>query len=332
MDKLFYEKPWVGNFDIHPPAFNSALECVIIEPRCHANLSAVLRNMSCMLPNAALTVFHSTANESFVRDIVGSTNQVKLYCFTESNINRNQYSELLCTPAFWDIIQSPRALIFQTDSGMRKNTMLRFMEFDYVGAPWSWQIYGDTNIYLGNGGFSLRTPSVMKSICSNFLRNPHFPDKEAGEPEDIFYGRILAHINDVCLPSYEEASMFSVEHNTHTDPLGFHQGYAFHPQPVVEKWMTDTDPCDGGSILKIRDAWIESDGGRQWSSPQLVQWLSIGVGSAGFRMPKDTRVACVPRDIHPGIRKCLHITFDGQRNVKIPLYQNRCKEPIHVAP
>lgn len=331
MEKLFYDKPWIGNFDAHPAAFESALECVIIEPRCHDNLSATLRNMSCMLPNAALTIFHSKTNETFLHNIVGTTNNVKMYCFTESNIDRKQYSELLCTPAFWDIIQSPRALIFQTDSGIRKNTMLRFMEYDYIGAPWHWQIYGDDNIYLGNGGFSLRSPSVMKQICSNFLRNPNYHDQQTGEPEDIFYGRVLAHMNHVSLPSYEVASMFSVEHNTHPDPLGFHQGYAFHPEPIVKQWMLDTDPCEQKERLVIKDAWLESDGGRQWSSPQLKQWLSIGIGSAGFRMPKDTKLACVTHDVHEGVRKWLYVNF-GTQLTKIPLYQNRCKEPIHVAP
>lgn len=284
-----------------------------------------------MLPYAALTVFHSQANARFLYDIVGDNNNVNLVCFTESNITRYEYSDILCSPTFWDCLKAPKTLIFQTDSGIRKNTILRFMEYDYIGAPWSWQIYGDTNIQIGNGGFSLRTPHIMKEICTMYRRNPHYHDKEAGEPEDILFARTLVHMNQVSLPSYDVACAFSVEHNTHPDPLGFHQAYAFHPKPLVETWMTKTDgTC--ASTLTLKDAWIESESGRQWSSHDLCGWLSLGIGPSGFLMPKDTLLTPVTCDVHPGTKKMLCLNFYAQGLVRVPLYQNRCKADIHVAP
>lgn len=334
MENIFYSRPWVGNFHTHPVASEAALECVIVEPREHANLPAVLRNTSCMLPYAAITIFHSRANETYVRNIIGTENNVKMVCFTESNIDRKQYNNMLTSPDFWDSFEAPKILMFQTDSGIRKNTILRFMEYDYIGAPWHWPIYGDSNIYLGNGGFSLRTPSVMKHICTEVSRNPNYHDQEIGEPEDIYFGRSMVHMNNIILPKYDEASAFSVEHNVHLDPLGFHQAYSFHPKPLVLKWMQDTDPCEctEKERLQIMDAWIEADSGRQWSPPMLRTWLATGIGSAGFRLPKDTKIACVAQDIHPSVRKSLNIVFSNHHSVKVPLYQNRCKEPIHVAP
>lgn len=338
MEAEFYNKGWVPNFDVHPPASEAALECAIVEPRSHSNLAPVLCNISCMFPYAALTILHSKENEQFVQDIIGVGNtNIKRICFTESNITVKEYNELMCTPSFWEHFQSPRVLIFQTDSGVRKNMVLRFMEFDYVGAPWHWPIYGDPYLYVGNGGFSLRNPRVMQKICSSFVRDPNYPDnRAAGEPEDTFYARILPHISEVNLPSYDVASMFSVEHNVHQDPMGFHQGFGFHPEKMVKEWIANTDPCKPSpkGLMAIKDTWLESESGRQWSSKELKQWMSLGIGSVGFRMPKDTKIACLPLglDIDPGRRKFLHIVFDDHRLVRIPLYQNRCMELIQVEP
>lgn len=332
MDKLFYEAPWVPNFTTHPSAENAALECIIVEPRCHANLAAVLKNTSCMLPYAALTVYHSKENESLIYDILGNdVGNIKMKCFTDGNINRRQYCDLLCDPQFWDDVKSPKALIFQTDSGIRKNSILRFMEFDYIGAPWSWPIRGDEHIYVGNGGFSLRAPGLMKEICKNFSRDPSYPEKDLGEPEDIFFARTIVNVNHACLPTFEEASAFAVEHNRHPDPFGFHQAYAFHPNDMVERWMRDTDPKSAGVLIKVVDAWIESEGGRRCSSPELHQWVSLGIGSYGFRMPKNTFVTAMPFDIHVGYKKWLYVRFSNEKEIKVPLYQNRCKADISVA-
>lgn len=333
MDRLFYGAPWKPNFTTHPSSDQAALECIIIEPRCHDNLSAVLRNASCMLPNAAMTIYHSKKNEKFVQDILGENHTVNLKCFTEDNITRREYCDILCTPDFWNIA-SPRCLIFQTDSGIRKNNILRFLEYDYVGAPWAWPIRGDCHINIGNGGFSLRSPHVMKEICTHFVRDPSYPDKELGEPEDIFFARTLVNMNHVSLPTFDEASAFAVEYNTHPDPFGFHQAYGIHhPPEIVRQWMSVTDPPVAESeLMRIADAWVESEGGRQVSTPKLNQWLALGIGSAGFCLPAHTLLTAMPFDIHPGHRKWLNVRFSNKKECRVPLYRNRCMTDIKVAP
>lgn len=340
LDSLFYSHAWCDNFANHPSATETPLECVIIEPRNHVNLDAVLRNVSCMLPYAALNIYHSKNNESTIRDIVykKGLNNVRLNCFADDNITRSQYCDLLCSSTFWEELQSKKVLIFQTDSGIRKNKILRYMEYDFVGAPWSWPIYGDENIYIGNGGFSLRNRHLMHDISHVFKRKLDYHDKELGEPEDIFFARHLVNVNDAILPTFDIASSFAVEHNSHIDPFGFHQAYSFHPPPLVKHWFSleNMDPIVPVNMF-IRDAWIETDFGHIWTSPELKQWLSLGIGPAGFRLPKDTRIECVSSDIHFGLRKwlCIHLqTMDTKKitSTKIPLYQNRCKENIHVAP
>lgn len=338
MEKFFYEEtPWAANFSAHPAAEHAALECIIIEPRCHANLGGVLRNVSCMLPNAAITLYHSQQNAAFVHDIIGDANVansggIQLKCFTEGNITRRQYCDILCDPQFWDDVRSPKALIFQTDAGIRKNNVLRFMEFDYVGAPWLWPVCGDPHLQIGNGGFSLRTPRIMKEICSNFARDQHYHDRDLGEPEDIFFARHLINMNHVHLPTFDEASAFAVEYNTHSDPFGFHQVFGIHPPDMVKHWMHNTDFANiTNAVLKVTDAWVQTDTGRQYSTPELLQWASLGVGPAGFRMPTHTLVTPITFDVHVGYRKWLHVRFSNQKELRVPLYQNRCKTDIMVA-
>jgi hypothetical protein len=55
----FLAKPWVPQWDVHPPSSEALLEMVIIEPRHHECFAGVLRNVSALLPHAALTIVHS---------------------------------------------------------------------------------------------------------------------------------------------------------------------------------------------------------------------------------------------------------------------------------
>lgn len=338
LERLFYDIDFAPCFDCHLSPEDAALECVIVEPRDHQNLKPVLRNVSHMLPHTALTVFCSKENANIVHDIVNvnGPNRVRIHPLFEGNIDRVRYNNLLTSPEFWDLCKSPKVLVFQTDTGVLYNNILRFMEYDYIGAPWSWPIYNDPNIYVGNGGFSLRTRSMMRDISSRYQRNPHWPDPvTGGEPEDIFFGWHLRHMDQAKLPTYDIASHFSVEHNCHENPMGFHQAYGFHNEEIVRKWFSPDvmDSPHAYRPISIMDAWIESENGRQYSSEYMKRWLATGIGPSGFTMEKDTLVDCVDNnDIDPGSRKYLKILFSNAKKAVIPLYQNRCSACVKVTP
>jgi hypothetical protein len=322
MEQIFYQKPWTPNFAAHPPAHATPLECVIIEPRDHPNLAATLKNMSCLLPYAAMTIFHSKENEAAVRAILGDHHTIQLRCFTEGNIDRDKYNAMLTDPAFWESLTSPKTLIFQTDAGIRKNGILFFMEYDYVGAPWPWMTNYDPKIRLGNGGLSLRDRTLMREIC--LLHRP-LPD----EAEDVFFSKHVVYMPHARVPTFEIASLFSVEHNTSDDPMGFHQCYRFHAQHVVEKWMQNTDPCccpaETGLIV-LTDAWIEfwhkedkqeqEPETRKWSAPELKQWLALGVGSSGYRIPVGSFIACAPQEVLKADKSIIHMRFVDKNGLK----------------
>jgi hypothetical protein len=306
-------KLWEGRADFARHPTGAPLECVIVEPREHPCLAGVLANVSCVLPNAAVTVVHSRENAGFVRDILGDGTTVRCLELFEGNIDRSAYCELLTDQQFWRDMRGEQVLVFQTDTGLRKNRILRFMEYDYIGAPWSWTVAGDPRICIGNGGLSLRNRALMCDISARFRRDPTYSDPTCGEPEDIFFARHLIDFDDVQLPSREEAAAFAVEHCVYdADPFGFHQAYKFWSEEIVKKWF-DSNELDlpiGNGLIKIKDAFVETACGRVFDDIRLREWLSLGISAKGLRIPRGTRLACIDRDPAPGQRKTLRMTLE----------------------
>lgn len=160
------------------------------------------------------------------------------------------YSDLLCTPAFWQRFAAERVLVFQADSLMLRPIRTRdgLEPYGYLGAPWRrnhQQTYTipafnsareqigshQSAIQLcsgipeeiqhnyGNGGFSWRCPRLMEKICSRHQR-------VAEEPEDVFYSRHLA-ASGSAIADLSTASRFAVETIFHPDPVGCHNAWAY---------------------------------------------------------------------------------------------------------
>lgn len=325
----FLQYGWKPNFDIHPA--EAPLEMVLIEPRDHRYLKEVLENMSCLVPNAALTIFHSEENAKAIEAIVyaDGVNDVKTFPVLPSNLTRDEYSVLMTSQHLWKNFTAPKVLLFQLDSGLRYNNLLRFMQYDYIGAPWNWLIAGDPRISVGNGGFSLRNTNMMYDICNQYSFNI-----QNDIAEDVFFAKYLIDYDKSVLPSKEIARMFSVEHVPFGDPMAFHQAYDFHPLDLVESWMTtDLPPPENDVYVDVLDAWIESVNGRIISHPDLVPWLRLGVSTNGLFIDKDTKITCIDEDIAPGLRKSLKISI--QRNgtpelVTIPLNRMCVTQPLLI--
>lgn len=346
MYQAFLNKPWVARWDDHPAHGTEAtygIECAIVEPRRHENLSGVLRNMSHMCPHMPLTIFHSQHNRKMIEDIVwpNGPNNIRLipiheqYLNESNNMTHNDYNTLLTTPSFWDTFTYPKVLLFQTDTGIRKNEILRYYKYDYIGAPWSWTVAGQDNIHIGNGGLSLRSPAWMKRICSLRTRDDTYSDKTTGEPEDIFYARNMIYCEDIQLPTVEVASCFAVEHNYSDDPMGFHKAYDFHDPEIVEHWLEqgiDIAPKE----IKLHDSWIELQNGRIFEIPELTPWLSQGISRSAFCIPKDTEIAPFKSitDTFPTFQKvlkCVVEVEDKKCLVSIPIRHRRAEFAFQLA-
>lgn len=214
------KKIWSTNID-------NKLALVIIEPRKHKWLKGVLYNFSHVYGgrnDTSLYIFHGNENKDFILDIVNGWNGIHLVNMNVSNLTIYEYNHLITSLNFWNIIKSEYALIFQTDTLLRKEISPEFFKYDYVGAPWK-KTYNSSNCKLvGNGGLSLRNIKIMKYICS--LK----PNKDISLNEDVYYSERLL---ESFLPSVEEASKFSVESIFYNDPCGMHKAYDFFDENKI---------------------------------------------------------------------------------------------------
>ena len=321
----FTSQPWQHNFHTHPQ--ESPLECVIVEPRKHPWLGGVLRNVSCMFPNAKMTLVYDQRQEEWVDELIEHSTAIRKFGLPlQKEFDISQYCALLTSSIFWNTFKSSeRVLIFQSDTGVRKNNILRFWEYDYVGATWGGEVKQlDPWIRVGNGGLSLRNPKICLEVIKTFPYTTQ-PIVE----EDLYFCQHMANMDDnvkFCPP--DVATSFSVEHVEHPDPFGFHQTYRYKSEEYLAA-LARTDPVHATrSIQRVQDAWVESKTGQVQSiegTTKLVDWLSVGIGSAGLRLEKDTYIPF--QDISPGIAKELHVQwidkYGAVQDAVMPLARKR---------
>ena len=144
---------------------------VLIEPRKHKALRFVIRNCLEQLDNRwNLLIYHGTYNKDYIDRIVMELDEEQqkriLFRNTEvANFTFDTYIEFVTSIDFYTSLPTEILLFIQTDSMIvprNKNIVYEFLEYDYVGAPWSGDTHNpDSSDGVGNGGFSLRRRSAM---------------------------------------------------------------------------------------------------------------------------------------------------------------------------
>jgi len=315
----FLSQDWNADFQHHSSRDEAPLECIIVEPRSHPRLPAVLANMSAQFPYAALTVYHSAENETFVKEAIQQSSKVMLTCFTKGNIDRDDYNSLLMSTAFWAERPCKHTLIFQTDTGCRKNRVLRYLHYGYVGAPWTWTcIPSDPLITYGNGGFSLRNSALMRQILYD-----HVPP--SGWNEDVYFSKCAYHYDDFRMPTMEVASSFAIEYNDHPDPMAFHQAWGYHSRDKVEAWLNHKVESLGsvkGTLLDVSNITIVSEKGDMVSGKALKGWVRMGISREGLFIPAGSRPPI--NEIFSGQRKHIKLELtDASKVYTVFVHMNR---------
>jgi hypothetical protein len=240
---------------------------IIIEFREDPRLILVINNfMSLLAPKGwGLIVFHGTKNREFVRSSLRHNPRIIFGEVPYENINAELYSYFLCSADFWTAIQRfncEHALIFQMDTILLRGDLEKFLEYDYVGAPWfaPWRFHAseqgviDETVQIGNGGLSLRRVSAMLDIIRKYPRNdPQFYN------EDMYFAYCLK-VGNYKLPSVEVAGEFSIETLWHPNPCGMHQ-------PHVDKMPTD--PFNG--LLETRHTDIVFKAPKEPEAPTVME-------------------------------------------------------------
>ena len=193
---------------------------VIIEPREHPHLSAVVRNVLHFLDDSwGLCIVHGTRNRRFVEEMVDGWGDVLLLDCGAADLPGSTYSDYKASRPFWWQLPSETILTFETDSVLRRRGIEAFLEYDYVGAPWVWALNGNREAEgpVGNGGLSLRKRSAMLRIIEK-----HGHERRPGTLEDQFFSRWL-YRDGHRLPSLETAGAFSTETLFQPHSLGLHK-------------------------------------------------------------------------------------------------------------
>ena len=206
---------------------------VIVEPREHKALSFVLNNF---LENLSdewnIIIMHGNKNISYIQNIIQTdlkkyVNRIKMINLNVDNLTIADYNQLLISEKFYESIPTEIFLIFQTDTIICENQKKRindYLQYDYVGAPWERHSnltdkdkLKDTDKTGGNGGLSLRKKSKMLEIIRNCKYN--------NENEDSYFSNSC--LNNLNLPTFQEAKQFSVETVFNEKSFGVHKPWPY---------------------------------------------------------------------------------------------------------
>ena len=194
---------------------NSTFNSIIIENRIVINFEQILKNHIYFLNKNnkdvkwGLQIFHCEGNENFIRNIVDGWENVVLTKLDIEHIDKKSHTELFKSLDFWESVQGETILNFQIDSMLLRDLSDNFLQYDFIGAPWSKTKEGKL---IGNGGLSVR----KKSKTIEYLKK-HEP--EEGVWEDIFF---VKYLQDNQLPDILTAMEFSVEDIFYPYPIGVH--------------------------------------------------------------------------------------------------------------
>jgi hypothetical protein len=142
-----------------------------------------------------LKIFYSQHSELYIRRLVGHIPNIQLIKSWEPLESILHYNNLFMSSRFWKTINAEKVLIFQSDSFILHHGIEKYLEYDYIGAPWPHPALAfDKQIPfirhpVGNGGFSLRNGRQMQFITERYIQYA-----EPLEYEDVFFARFSYHL------------------------------------------------------------------------------------------------------------------------------------------
>jgi GR25 family glycosyltransferase involved in LPS biosynthesis len=210
---------------------------LIIEPRPGPMLGRVVRNFATILDARwRIVIMHGTENRSDAESAADAEppGRVELRNMNVSNITIPQYSDIMLSESLWRSLPAEHVLVFQTDTAISHNHSIdEFLEYDYVGAPWSAPIRktfpdGTQNSEVGNGGLSLRRKSAMLRAVKDIHDNTN--------PEDIYLVMKMCELGGFNIAPLDVAARFSAETMiVDKTPFGIHKPWPYHDAATLRE-------------------------------------------------------------------------------------------------
>jgi len=152
---------------------------------------------------------------------------------TISHFTLDDYNDLLKSERVWEILwemKVKRVLLVQDDGFLVRPGVERFLEWDYVGAPWregQSVLQSMTSVDLvGNGGLSLRSVSAMMAITRRHKTKERWPGTWAQTPEDTHFAKYVKEDGHRLCPR-TEATMFASEQVCRRGCCGVHKPWPY---------------------------------------------------------------------------------------------------------
>ena len=150
-------------------------------------------------PDWSCQVQYSKDSKEFVKAALKNIQNIDYLQLNVDIRSVHDFNRLMKEESFWEPFRNHKVLIFQSDSFMLRPGMNSFLKFDYIGAPWhlihnervaKYVEKGYLKNGVGNGGFSLRTGSVMYLVAKS-LGGTKSPNSEQ---EDMFFAHHLERL------------------------------------------------------------------------------------------------------------------------------------------
>jgi hypothetical protein len=219
---------------------DSLYEAVFIEFREFPHVEFIIRNAILKLGKRwCHTFICGEKNYKMVEEICTKISPfIKIIKLDVENMTQNDYSYFLMTSNFWNLLKGEKILIYQEDSIIFKYNINKFMDYDFIGAPF-FKSSNDTPNSVGNGGLSLRSKTIMLDIISKFpfeeclfnsstikymnMVNLKYP------PEDVYFSKIMQENLIGLVADWETASYFSSETVYNPNSFGGHKFWLSNP-------------------------------------------------------------------------------------------------------
>jgi hypothetical protein len=253
--------------DLLTHIYLSRIEDIMTLPNVHSsqqdhnNCMLLIDNRPNMLSVLSALISFANLNENWTCIIVTSSKAASFYEKYLGHIAKvivdrrldvvkfhiDIYNRVMMEPHLWEttLANYEKCLVVQDDGILLRKGIERFIEYDYVGAPW---IDVEGNAYIkhnvnpdlvGNGGLSLRTVDVMKraiQVAEIEESSRLFFHNINHVPEDVFFVKQLKKLG-AHMPSAQEASFFSSEEILNANAIGLHKVWSYHDPQKIKTWF-----------------------------------------------------------------------------------------------
>lgn len=221
-----------GQVFVNDPSRDRA--AVILEPRLHELLYHVIRNVMYRAGSRwNMHVFTAAENIGALQEHFRGC-RFRVTPLGKNNITREEYSALLMSEQFWDMIPEENVLVFQTDCMLFRSGIDKWIDdpehgFDYVGANYYNPSHATAITGGIQGGLSLRKKSAMIDCIKKITPDDvhRYRGQHGLKPllgfmhEDVFFTHACEILNRR-VPGIEKRREFSIEADYHPKALGHH--------------------------------------------------------------------------------------------------------------